>query len=467
MRFTTTLFGLALIAALGLMANVGSAQDKTKATEKKAKAVEKKAKAPPPEWKEPKLPDGKTLITETSEFFLKPGPNLREGVAIAKAVPTVDFMYYPGQNYKASIWSNWGDSLAVNGKYYSAIGDHSAPEGNAYVYEYDPATKTMKLLVNVREVLRLMAGWYTPGKIHSRLDLGSDGNIYFSTHRGSTTTTTEKNHYTGDWIIRVDPKTGKSEIVAHGPVPKHCMPTSVLDPDRLIFYAGTAPGSKNDGDIHFLAYDVKNKKNLYAAEGGPARVIIFAKSTGRVYFIPKAETGELVRFDPAAPSAPTPIKASLSLRAASEETKDGIVYCLGRNSADKGEATFFAFNTKTETVTELGPATVSSKDYITSIDVDPTGRYIYYVPGAHGGAQADGAPVCQYDVKTKQRKVIAFLSPFFKDKYGFDPVGTYATAIDPKGDKLYITWNVDRAVARHWDCCGMTVIHIPESERLP
>jgi len=452
-----SVFTVAVLAVLGFVVGTGEAQ----------KAKEKKPKPPPPPWVAPALPNGKTVVTDSSDAFLKPLPNtLREGVTISKTAPKVDFFYLPGQTYKASIWSNWGDSLAINGKYYCAIGDHSAPEGNAYVYEYDPKTMVVRMIVNLRDLLQLMLGWYTPGKIHSRIDLGKDGMLYFSTHRGSTTTTTEKFHYTGDWIIRVDPKTAKAEIVAHGPVPKHCMPTSVLDPDRMIFYSGTAPGSKADGDIHFLAYDINKKKAIYAAENGPARTMIFARSTGRVYFVPKAETGQLVRFDPANPGTPTPINASMSLRAASEETKDGMVYCVGNTGKEKGTV-FYSFNTKTEAVEELGPAAVASKEYIASVDVDPTGRYVYYAPGAHGGAQVDGTPVIQFDVKTRQRKVIAFLSPFFKEKYGADPVGTYATSIDPAGDKLYITWNVDRGVARHWDCCAVTVIHIPESERLP
>ena len=66
----------------------------------------------------------------------------------------------------------------------------------------------------------------------------------------------------------------------------------------------------------------------------------------------------------------------------------------------------------------------------------------------------------------KTRKVIAFLHPYFKDKIGATPVGTFSSALDPAGDKLYITWNVSRG-SRAWDCCAMTVIHIPESERRP
>jgi hypothetical protein len=70
----------------------------------------------------------------------------------------------------------------------------------------------------------------------------------------------------------------------------------------------------------------------------------------------------------------------------------------------------------------------------------------------------------QYDTKTNKRKVLAFLDPFYRDKYRAIVAGTYSMAVDPAGDKLYVTWNVSRG-SRAWDCCALTVIHIPESER--
>ena len=69
-------------------------------------------------------------------------------------------------------------------------------------------------------------------------------------------------------------------------------------------------------------------------------------------------------------------------------------------------------------------------------------------------------------MKTKTRKVLAFLSPIFAEKYGSTLKGTYSTAIDPAGDKLYITWNNSRGT-KAWDSVALTVIHIPESERMP
>lgn len=414
----------------------------------------------------PELPGGKEMVTVTSQDFLTPPATILPGVMIAKTPPSIDLMYFPGQTYPGKPWSVWGDSLAANGKYYAAIGDHLAPAGNAFVYEYDPATRNMRQLVDLKKLLALPAGHYSPGKIHSRLDRGDDGWIYFSTHRGSTRVTTDEFHYKGDWIVRCDPAGGQVEIVAHAPVPGHCLPCSVLDPKRLIFYGGTAPGTVKDGDgIQFFAWDVRGKKLLYSGPHGPSRCMILAKLTGRVYFTPGTEgEGTLMRYDPDSGSAPVKIKGTIGIRAATEETPDGFVYTV--SSGQRGESILYSFNTKTEEIETLGPAAVGTQHYITSIDADSTGRFLYYIPGAHGGSERDGSAVVQFDVKTRRKKVIAFLHPFCAEKYGGTLKGTFSSAIDPAGDKLYITWNNSRS-GKIWDTCVLTVIHIPESERTP
>jgi hypothetical protein len=423
----------------------------------------------------PKLPDGKEVVTDTSEEFLKPAETLKPGVLVATTPPTVDFAYYPGQTYPGNPWSNWGDSLAVNGKYYASIGDHWSVDsrsankqpGNAFVYEYDPATKKFRLLADVRQILKLEDGHYSPGKIHGRLDMGDDGWIYFSTHRGSTRVTTDQYHYKGDWIFRCNPETGQAEVVVQAPVPKHCIPNSVLDPKRLIFYGGTAAGSGGELEgIQFFAYDCRNKKLLYSGPDGPSRYMIFAKSTGRVYYTQGKADGVLMRYDPDKGGPPVQIPGTIGIRAATQETPQGIVYTVSTGQGKGADPIIYAFNTKTEEIKELGSAIAASNGYIASLDADPTGRYLYYVPGAHGGAERDGSPVIQYDVQRKQKKVIAFLEPYYTQKYGCTLKGTYSTAVDPKGDKLYITWNASRG-SRVWDCCALTVIHIPESERRP
>ncbi|MBI4663371.1 MAG: hypothetical protein HY735_31610 [Verrucomicrobia bacterium] len=413
----------------------------------------------------PVLPGGREVVTDGSEAFLRAPKTIKSEVTISKVVPTIDFMFYPNQSYPGKPWSAWGDSLAILGKYYASIGDHLAPGGNAFVYEYDPGAKRFRQLVNLKEFLNLPEGQYTPGKIHGRLDMGRDGWLYFATHRGSPKVTTDAYGYLGDWIIRHHPVQGKTEIVSHAPVPKHAIPASVLDSVHLIFYGGTAPGADSpDQRIQFLAYDTAARKPLYTGPGGPARCMIFARSTGRVYFTEgEDDAGQLWRYDPSKGDRPEKINASIGLRAASEETADGFVYTV--SSGQRGsEAILYSFNTKTEEVLTLGAAAVGTQNYITSLDVDPSGNYLYYVPGAHGGSEQDGSPVVQFDVKTMRKKVIAFLHPFYTDKYGCTLKGTFSSAVDPKSDKLYITWNNSRG-GRAWDSCVLTVIHIPASER--
>ena len=417
-------------------------------------------------WRPPGFPDGRPFVTDRSPEFLKPSQPLAQGVTIATVAPTVDFLYYPEQTYEGHPWSVWGDGAAVAGKYYSAIGDHGAPAGNAFVFEYDDRTHAFRTLVNVKAFLNLPDGHYSPGKIHSRIDIGSDGWLYFATHRGSTRVTTDRYHFAGDWILRTKPDTGRTEVVVHGPVPKHSIPTGVLDPDRLIFYGGTIAGDPADDSVMFFAYDVRARTRLQAAADGPYRYLVLARSTGRVYYV-NEDGGPLMRYDPKTRTPPAAIPGTIGIRAATRETRDGFVYTVSTS----GDATLWRFNTRTEQIDAIGKAAVATQDYVTTLDVDPTGRYLYYVPGAHGSAEKDGSPVVQFDVKTRTKKIIAFLHPFYQNKYGYVPLGTYSSTLSPEGDRLYVTWNGNLSGAVRgrfpWEAVALTVIRIPESERRP
>jgi hypothetical protein len=428
----------------------------------------------------PTLRGGKDVVTDTPAEVLKPPGKLPAGVSVAKTPPTIDFLFYPGQTYPGNPWSNWGDSLAVGGKYYASIGDHLSlraggdpkASGNSFVYEYDPATKRMRQLVDVKRLLNLPAGHYTPGKIHGRIDQGSDGWLYFATYRGGFSTTDEF-HYRGDWILRCDPRSGKSEIVAHGPVPRHGIQTSILDPKRMIFYGGTRAGSlsprgdnRGADDELFFAYDLRARKLLYS---GPKSHCwpwpLLAPSTGRAYYV--RGTGKdrvLMRYDPERKGPPVALKAPVDFEGASTDETQGFIYTASLDRQIRRES-LWSFNSKTEEVRRLGPGCVSETPrLIASLDVDPGGRFLYYTPGAHGGSEQDGTPIVQFDVQTGRKKVLAFLHPFYEQRYGCTLRGTYSSAVDPKGDKLYFTWNVSRG-SRVWDSCALTVIHIPASER--
>src|SRR5262245_6814862 len=195
----------------------------------------------------PKLPDGKAYVTEQSPEFLKPGPNLKESVLVAKTPPVVDFLYYPEQNYPGNPWSHRSDGIVVGDKYYSSSNDHLAPRGTALLWEYDAAAKQFRLLCDTTKFLESQNAFppemnYRPGEMQSRIDLGSDGWLYYATARGSPTVTDDAHGYLGEWILKTNPKTLETQIVATHPVAKHTLPASVLDPQRMIYYGGTAPG---------------------------------------------------------------------------------------------------------------------------------------------------------------------------------------------------------------------------------
>jgi len=403
----------------------------------------------------PSLPGGQAMVTDTSPEFVKPAEGLRPGVLVATTPPTITFGFVPGQDHPGKPWSNWGEGTFVAGKYYSAIGDHLSPRGSGLITEFDPQSKTIRLLANTTQVLQgqVEPQHYLPGKVHSRISMGSDGWLYYATHRGSSKATTDAYGYRGDWIIRTNPKTGASEVVAAAPVPKHAIPMSGLDPERMIFYGGTAAGGDAEAqEVQFLAYDLKARKPLLIAPDGPKRCAIFARN-GRVYWDGK-------RYDPAT----NKIEACAGVpevRSATMETKDGLVYGTTDRAAD-----IWVFDTKTETSQVLGDGAVGKQGYVTSMQVDPTGRYLYYVPGAHGKASAEGTPVVQFDVKAKKPKVIAFVAPFYKQKYDYTPDGTYSVALDDKGENLFVTWNGFRTgQPRFWESCALMMIQIPASER--
>ena len=419
----------------------------------------------------PELPGGKTSVIIGGKQLLEPKGDLKEGVTIAKTPPRVEFHYYDCQTYAGKPWSVWGDGIVANGKYYSAVGDHLSPEGNAYVYEFDPESRNLRKLTDLRSVLDRPDGHNTPGKIHSALGMGKDGWIYFSTHRGSTKVGLDpKNHFEGDWIMKVNPADGKAEVVAAQPLAMQCLPTGMLDGERMIWYAGSADGL-NEMPPQFLAYDIAKAETVYSDGQGPYRAMLQSTSTGVMYFQggPEPEgksrsaERELYRFDPRKPGKPEKTGTKVGLRAASQETPQGIIYTLDGDE-------LWAFDVKTEKAKSLGNTVVATRDYITSLDADPTGRYLYYIPGAHGGAENDGTPIVQYDVRSKSKKVICFLHPALEKATGYIPIGTFSSALSADGSTLFVTWNgahkvPEKSKRAPFQSVAMTAIEIPESER--
>ena len=444
------------LAVIFLVVASATAQQPKSTTEEAAAA---RLKARYPLSYPPQLPEGKAVVSEQTDLFLQPGPNLRGGVTIAKTAPRVDFAFFPEQNYPGNPWSNRADGFVLGDRYYTSDNDHLAPRGTAHLWEYDAAAQQFRLLCDTTKFLESKNVFppdmnYRPGEMQSRIDLGSDGWLYYATDRGSPTVTHDKNGYRGEWILRTNPQTLETQIVKQFPIDKHTLPASVLDPQRMIYYGGTAPGKDAANQkVQFFALDVRSGKLLKVCDDGPTRVLIFSQTTGKVYWEGKV-------YDPATnevQAADIP-----HVRSATRETPQGLVYCTSGTKAD-----LWSLNVKTNEVKKLGTAAVGTQEYISSIEADPTGRFLYYVPGAHGGATKDGTPIVQYDLQTGQRKVLCFLHEHFWDKYGYALDGSFSSALDEKGERLFISWDGWRkGQPRGWETASITVVHIPASERM-
>lgn len=435
-------------------------------------AIPEAAGAQEPGWP-PELPGGAAIVTDRSQDFITVprGVALLEGTKVAETPPVIDFMYFPGQTHRGNPWTNWGDGLAVGThRYYTSIGDHLAPAGTALVYAYDAGSRELRQLVDVRAWLEESgtvpaSTRYRPGKIHSRIDMGRDGWLYYATHRGSPRRGTDDQHgYLGDWLLRTDPESGETELVARHPVEKHAIPAGTLDPERMIYYGGTAHGRDAPAEgAHLFVWDVGSDRLRLRSEEGFGRYAILSQRTGRLYWRAKDSGAGLV-YDPgtntisASPHVP-------EVRSATRETPDGLVYGTSGSSD-----VIWAFDTRTERLTEMGRGASGEQTYITAMEADPTGRYLYYVAGAHGRIVEDGTPIMQFDTRTGTRKVIAFVGPYYRERYGYTPDGTFGLGLSEDGATLYVTWNgnrVGRSGSRYWDACALMVIHIPVSERQP
>jgi len=77
----------------------------------------------------------------------------------------------------------------------------------------------------------------------------------------------------------------------------------------------------------------------------------------------------------------------------------------------------------------------------------------------------------QYDTETDTKKVIAFLFPYYYEKYGYTPGGTFSIKLDDAGVNLFILFN--GAFIRHGEKlggdtfgqCSVMTVGIPASER--
>ncbi|MCL6630374.1 MAG: hypothetical protein K6U00_12330 [Armatimonadetes bacterium] len=262
------------------------------------------------------------------------------------------------------------------------------------------------------------------------------------------------------------------------PMKRVSWPYHRMDRKRGLMYA---VGSMNE----FLCYDIKNQKILYAGYP-PAgmlwydRCMMVDEETGCAYSSNLSRDDpqiHIIKYDSSKNrffkmKSSVPLTESKTLQGnhirahTPRKAKDGWFICITRAGR------MFKFFPDEDRIDDLGFCWAAPPEqlYTTSIAISPDDKYIYYVPAAHGGTHKLGGPVVQYNTITGERKALAFLFPYFYEKYGYITGGTFSVSIDEKGEKLFIVMNgafakFDPTGGDVFGDPSVMVIHIPESER--
>jgi len=434
-----------------------------------------------------------TAITEQSTEMLRLPSfvKLSGEYTTAKTPPIVDFVVVPvepyffakpvNENGPNGLWSVWGQGTYYpgTGKFYGSVGNHIYYDANVRIVEYDPTTRTASVSPNINTVLGRRITDFGDGKIHGYLDFYGDDTLYFCTywcHYPEPTEAQYQSGYDGGKLLSYNVRTGEFKDIAT-PLRRASWPYHRLDRKRGLMHA---VGAQNE----YVCYDVRERRLLWG--GFPPegimwhdRALLLDEETGCAYSSNRSRSDprvHIIKFDPARNKF-SRLKCSIPKNAATDaidqmraftrcRSKDGWFICCTAG----GE--LFRFWPDEERVEDLGLCWPGDPKhlYTTSMALSPDEKYVYYVPGAHGQGQHEGTPVIQLNTRTLERKALAFLFPYFYDKYGYIVSGTFSLDIDEKGETLYMLFN--GAFNEHnpegGDVFGdpaVVVLHIPESER--
>jgi hypothetical protein len=417
------------------------------------------------------------FVVEQSDAFLQaPAEPAIEGeFLVAKTPPTVKLQifthlepeYFSGAEQYMACWANWAHvARSDDNRFYMAASDHLAKGCDINVYEYDPAGKGFRRIIDVDELLGWTEDMYTDGKIHGHMGILPDGTLWAATHHGVRPNEEwYESGYRGSWLFSYNPETGEGRNWGV-PLIGNSLPCFSVD-ERRGRLVGT--GYKQT----MLCWDCHEKRVRFA--GYPphgwtwwGRAMLCDKETGKFWGMDTSEEPHrLMSFDPElnhferyeVTIPPNPVTGKPgSLRGHTQRpAMDGFYYWTTQNG------TFLRFKPETADGPVLETVGVNwdrGRDAL-QLALSPKGRYVYYQPKGYP------APVVQYDVKTGKKKAIGFLQDVFFEKYGYW-LGSqvYGMAASTDGSFLVIVMNgTFSGRKRSFGHPAICVVEIPAGER--
>jgi hypothetical protein len=385
-----------------------------------------------------------TATRITNERFLEAPTKFKPATPyrISERAVTVDFARYPLPDVPAHKWSHWGPGTVLpDGRVLTSLGDHRAINGNSYLYEYNPETRVLRLVADLQSAVKgFKDGDFGFGKIHDRLNVGQDGNVYFSSFWGLRSGLEE--NFTGERLFRYNPKT--RELADLGvPAKGWGYPSSNFSPQHNLYYAEAAYRPDYDNQTHgmrFFAFDVVKRKVRFMGghDGTGYGRDLFVDASGNAYFNNGNRT--LVRYDPTTNQL-TDLGAVMPvsrLRRTAGPDDAGLLYATSADTNDAGHRILFSFDArtrKTHTIARLWADTPA-------MALHPGGRFIYMVPG---NVNYPGRPLIRADLCDGSIEVVAFLERTIQNEQDFTLGGTYSLCVDD--DTAYIVFGLNNDLA--------------------
>lgn len=456
---------------------------------------------------------GKAVVDQDGRMLAPPGnvgKALSGKLVVSKNAPEIEFAIIPyGFRYFPSLegdrkigpWSSWGQAgyYELQGKFFGAVGDHGWYDSNLHLVEYDVQRRSVKCLPEVNTVLGRPPEEFGEAKIHGypevyKAPYNANDHLWYCTYWCRYPEPLEHDFasgYTGGHIMSYDLRDGS--FVDYGvPLRRASWPYHRVDRRRGILYGVGMFGE-------FLAWDIDRQEIMWAGYPPPGmkwfnRCLLLDEESGRVYSNNAlSDAHRVVSYDPAK-NRFAELEIDMPKDRRYGQTVVMRAYTRGRGPDGKiwgltSLGDLFSFDPAGETL-EVGARLWPLNDaYSVTMDRSPAGRYLYFGVASHGRGYPYGSPVLQHDLETGTTKILAFLHPYYYEKYGYIAGGSYAFKLDETGAKLFMIWNGDftgleRLEAKHreydaddvknWSVpsphdafghCAVFVLNIPEEDR--
>ncbi len=167
---------------------------------------------------------------------------------------------------------------------------------NAYLVDFDPAAKKMKVVVDAqKEIGTTATGFAAQSKIHTRNNVGASGRIYFGTKQGYPKEGEKRTDYPGGYPMVYDPATGRTRVYPI-PVPHQGIISVTPDESRGVAYISTCSDERPVESAHFLILDLSTGKYRDLMDTHHMYAFIVVDHLGRAYH--PILGGEVARYDP-------------------------------------------------------------------------------------------------------------------------------------------------------------------------